>query len=175
MVRCSARRCWCVWLADDGLRCGGRLPRPLFLFFDMSARNRHDPRSEAAHAGVMARALASGGPWRVEEVARLLDVPAEQVALWCRSGALLARVREGQPVVDRRGLFLFLSGQVESLLSPETVASVLDVETRTVREWLAAGRLRSVKLGEGRKAPRRVPAGELRRWIETLSGKGVAA
>lgn len=141
----------------------------------MSARNRHDQGSEVTQAGVMARALAAGGPWRVEEVARLLDVPAEQVTLWCRSGALLARVREGQPVVDRRGLFLFLSGQVESLLSPESVAAVLDVETRTVREWLAAGRLRSVKLGEGRKAPRRVPAGELRRWIETLSGKGVAA
>lgn len=148
---------------------------PFFFFSDMSARNRHDQGLEAAQAGVMARALASGGPWRVEEVARLLDVPAEQVTLWCRSGALLARNREGQPVVDRRALFLFLEGQVECLLSPERVADLLDVETRTVREWLSRGRLRSVKLGEGRKAPRRVPAGELRRWIEALSGKGVAA
>lgn len=117
----------------------------------------------------MAAALAAGGPWSLLEVSRLLEVSMEQVELWCRSGALLSRTREGCPMVDRRGLFLFLSGQVESLLSPETVAEVLDVEPRTVRAWLAAGRLRSVKLGAGRKAPRRVPAGELRRWLETLN------
>jgi excisionase family DNA binding protein len=126
-------------------------------------------------AGVWDRVAASGGLWSVDEVARLLDVSGEQVTLWCRSGALLSRLRDGRTVVDRRGLFLFLEGQVECLLSPERVADLLDVETRTVREWLSRGRLRSVKLGEGRKAPRRVPAGELRRWIEALSGKEVAA
>lgn len=140
----------------------------------MPARNTR-PGHESARECLLARALAAGGPWGVSEVARLLDVTVDQVALWLRSGVLLGRVRDGVPVVDRRGLFLFLSGQVESLLSPETVADVLDVETRTVREWLAAGRLRSVKLGAGRKAPRRVPAGELRRWLETLSGKEVTA
>lgn len=126
-------------------------------------------RPVTGDAGVWARVAASGGLWSVDEVARLLDVSVEQVMLWCRSGALLSRLREGRTVVDRRGLFLFLEGQVECLLSPERVADLLDVETRTVRGWLAERRLRSVKLGVGRKAPRRVPAGELRRWIEVLS------
>ena len=144
-------------------------------FFTMKQGRMMTHDTSAGQGAALGRALASGGPWSVPEVARLLDVAEATVTFWMASGALLARVREGQPVVDRRGLFLFLSGQVERMLSPETVADLLDVETRTVREWLAAGRLRSIKLGEGRKAPRRVPAGELRRWIETLSGKGVAA
>lgn len=133
------------------------------------ARSIHSTGPEAEQAGALTRALASGGPWSVPEVSRLLDVPEEQVRLWCGSGALLRRVRDGVPMVDRRGLFLFLSGRMECHLSPESVALLLDVETRTVRAWLSSGRLRSIKLGAGRKAPRRVAASELRRWMASLS------
>lgn len=122
------------------------------------------------------RELARTPLWSLPEVARLLDVSLRQVELWTLSGELVTCSREGEVRVTRAALFLFLGGQVEPMISAETMALALDVEERTVRGWLQARspRIPSVKLGSGNKAPRRVFVRKLREWVQRLEGRAAA-
>lgn len=104
--------------------------------------------------------------YSADEVVALLDVPAWCVERWCKGGLIPgARWVRGAWSIPARGLALFLRRTVEPLYSPEQVAGLLSVTVPTVREYLAAGRLKSVKLGTAKGSPVRVPESELRRWI----------
>lgn len=111
-------------------------------------------------AGMSARS------WLSEvEAARWLDVPVWSVQRWCEAG-LVPGARHGAAGwrLPRRGLLFFCGRTVEPMYSPESVAAILELSVETVRGYLSAGRLRSVKLGAARCAPVRVAESELRRF-----------
>lgn len=102
----------------------------------------------------------------VSEVARLLDVPVWSVERYCLSGLIEgARRRDGAWQVPARGLSFFCGRSIEPMYSPETVAQILEITVETVREYLASGRLRKVKLGTAKCSPVRVKDSDLRRWV----------
>ncbi len=102
----------------------------------------------------------------VAEVCSLLDVPEWCVVRWCVAGLIPgARVKRSVWVIPRRGLFFFCGRQIEPMYSAEMIAGIAGVAVATARDWLKKRRLKSVKFGVERSAPRRVPESELRRWL----------
>jgi excisionase family DNA binding protein len=54
----------------------------------------------------------------------------------------------------------------EKLLTIHEVAKRLKLSYITVWRWTREGRLKTVKFGQGRKAPVRIPESELKRFLE---------
>ena len=105
------------------------------------------------------------GTWSAAEVSRLLDVPQVLVERWCRVGLLAASRQGGGWVISGRALFFFCLRKVEPHYKPETVAALLDRSIETVRGWIKAGRLQTLKLGTAKSATVLVSESELRRWL----------
>ena len=59
---------------------------------------------------------------------------------------------------------------VESLLRVSRVAKLVDCSRTTVYEWVAAGAIPHVKLGNAI----RIPAADLQRWIDERTRRGHA-
>jgi len=54
----------------------------------------------------------------------------------------------------------------EKLLTIHEVAKRLKLSYITIWRWTRKGRLRTIKLGQGKKAPVRIPESELKRFLE---------
>ena len=54
----------------------------------------------------------------------------------------------------------------EKLLTIHEVAKRLKLSYITIWRWTREGRLKTVKLGQGKKAPVRIPESELKRFLE---------
>jgi len=105
-----------------------------------------------------AAAVLQKGRWAASEVAALLDVPEVIVTRWAQTGLIPgAAVANGRWMLPGRGLFFFLGRRVEAHYSVATVAAMLDRPAATVRDWIASGRLRVVKLGTARSAATLIP------------------
>lgn len=57
-------------------------------------------------------------------------------------------------------------GELPKLYTPEEVASLLRISRRTVYRWLAAGKLKAVKIGKGWRVSQET--------MEELFGRGIA-
>jgi excisionase family DNA binding protein len=114
-----------------------------------------------------AASLLRGGVWTCEQVGTLLDASASQVSTWCKLGLLPGAVwRSGRWQIPGPALFFFSEGRIERMLSPETVAVLLDVEVSTVRSWIKHERLPVQKLGSAKGSPVRIKESDLRRFVD---------
>lgn len=114
-----------------------------------------------------AASLLRGGVWTCEQVAAIVDSSAVQVGMWCRLGLLPgSKWKRDRWQIPGAALFFFCEGRVERMLSPETVAALLDVEASTVRGWIKQRRLPVHKLGGAKSSPVRIKESELRRFVD---------
>lgn len=135
--------------------------RGAFSFLSMASK-RHDQRMTPDAAS-----LLRGGVWTCEQAGALLDAPAVQVATWCKLGLLPgASWKAGRWQIPGAALFFFCEGRVERMLSPETVAALLDVKPSTVRGWIKQRRLPVHKLGAAKGSPVRIKEHDLRRFVD---------